>query len=193
MLIATLVAGALVCLVLGLALGKIVLTYTALAIGLSGLVVLAAGEISQRQRSIRSRLERNEPAAIAPSTRKHLEGTDSAAQVQEQESPDTETELQPTLIASINADDADLSDSQRNTALGVGVGVARTPESDHSYLVHVVPGRRRFHLTGCRLLDGHTHEQITANEAREEGLSACTRCIPERSDLIPVPAATESI
>jgi hypothetical protein len=190
MLVATLVAGSLVCLVLGLALGKTVMTYTALAIGLSGIVVLAAGEIFQRQRSIRGRPERDEPAAIAPSTRKHLEGTDSAAQVQEQERPETETELQPTLIASISADDAEQSDSQPETALGVSV--ASPSNSDHPYLVHVVPGRRRFHLTGCRLLDGHAHEQITTNEAREEGLSACTRCIPDRSDLIPAPAATES-
>jgi hypothetical protein len=190
MLIATLVAGALVCLVLGLGLGKIVLTYTALAIGLSGLVVLAAIEIFQRQRSLRSRPEANEPAVVAPSTRKYPNGTDTSGGAKEQKKPETETELLPALGASLCAADAEQSDSRRETAHGVSV--AGSSDSDHPYLVHVVPGRRRFHLTGCRLLDGHADEQITADEAREEGLSACTRCIPERSDLIPAPTATES-
>ncbi|GAA4736937.1 hypothetical protein [Actinomycetospora chibensis] len=43
--------------------------------------------------------------------------------------------------------------------------------------VLVVPGRLRFHLEGCTLLEGHEAETLTPDEAREEGFSACSRCV----------------
>ncbi|MEO3812513.1 hypothetical protein ABGB17_26230, partial [Sphaerisporangium sp. B11E5] len=45
-------------------------------------------------------------------------------------------------------------------------------------IVLVIPGRRRFHLPGCRQLAGREHEELTYEEAREEGFSACTTCLP---------------
>ncbi|MFD1120265.1 hypothetical protein ACFQ3A_38345, partial [Sphaerisporangium aureirubrum] len=54
------------------------------------------------------------------------------------------------------------------------VGSRPSPDT----IVLVIPGRRRFHLPGCRQLAGRDHEELTYEEAREEGFSACTTCLP---------------
>ncbi|MQA94768.1 MAG: hypothetical protein GEV11_08985, partial [Streptosporangiales bacterium] len=46
-------------------------------------------------------------------------------------------------------------------------------------IVHVVPGRRRYHLGSCRQLRGRQSEELTYEEAHEEGFSACTACMPD--------------
>ncbi|MGK5553861.1 hypothetical protein ACSNOI_19790, partial [Actinomadura kijaniata] len=46
-------------------------------------------------------------------------------------------------------------------------------------LVHVVRGRRRYHLDTCRQLAGRETEELTYVEAREEGFSPCTACMPD--------------
>jgi hypothetical protein len=45
-------------------------------------------------------------------------------------------------------------------------------------LVQVVPGRRRYHRPGCAFLARRVTEELTIDEAREEGFSACTTCFP---------------
>ncbi len=49
------------------------------------------------------------------------------------------------------------------------------PDSD---IVLVVPGRRRFHVPGCIHLTRRRTEELTVDEALEEGFSACTTCLP---------------
>ncbi|WP_433497003.1 hypothetical protein ACQP1K_18730 [Sphaerimonospora sp. CA-214678] len=46
-------------------------------------------------------------------------------------------------------------------------------------IVLVIPGRRRFHLPDCRQLVGREVEELTVEEAREEGFTPCTTCRPE--------------
>ncbi|PZG22413.1 hypothetical protein C1I98_36690, partial [Spongiactinospora gelatinilytica] len=46
-------------------------------------------------------------------------------------------------------------------------------------IVLVIPGRRRYHVAGCRQLAGRDHEELTYEEAREEGFSPCTTCLPD--------------
>lgn len=46
-------------------------------------------------------------------------------------------------------------------------------------IVLVIPGRKRYHVAGCRQLDGRDHEELTHEEAREEGFTPCTTCLPE--------------
>lgn len=65
-------------------------------------------------------------------------------------------------------------------------------------LVLVIPGRKRYHVAGCRQLIGRDHEELTYEEAREEGFTPCTTCLPDAAlggrQLPPVadpePAAT---
>lgn len=45
--------------------------------------------------------------------------------------------------------------------------------------VWVVPGRKRYHLDTCRQLAGRDKEELTYVEAREEGFTACTACLPD--------------
>ncbi|WP_214108218.1 hypothetical protein [Acrocarpospora catenulata] len=46
-------------------------------------------------------------------------------------------------------------------------------------IVIVIPGRKRFHLPNCRQLAGREVEELTVEEAREEGFTPCTTCIAE--------------
>ncbi|GIH96754.1 hypothetical protein ACFFMN_28575 [Planobispora siamensis] len=50
---------------------------------------------------------------------------------------------------------------------------------DADAIVLVIPGRRRYHVAGCRQLAGREHEELTHEEAREEGFTPCTTCLPE--------------
>ncbi|HVW44673.1 MAG TPA: hypothetical protein VHC18_25320 [Amycolatopsis sp.] len=49
-------------------------------------------------------------------------------------------------------------------------------------VVFVLPGRKRFHLSGCRILDGRTAEELTLAEAEEESFTACSVCAPREAD-----------
>lgn len=50
-------------------------------------------------------------------------------------------------------------------------------------VVLVVPGRKRFHRNNCELLSSRNTEELTVDEAREEGFTPCTTCTAET--LIP--------
>ncbi|MFA1542224.1 hypothetical protein [Actinomadura monticuli] len=45
--------------------------------------------------------------------------------------------------------------------------------------VFVVRGRKRYHLDTCRQLAGRDTEELTYAEAKEEGFSPCTACMPD--------------
>ncbi|GHH62315.1 hypothetical protein GCM10017673_01090 [Streptosporangium violaceochromogenes] len=66
----------------------------------------------------------------------------------------------------------------RPAAAGQVPGAMRGVPDDNA-IVLVVPGRRRYHVAGCRGLDGREHEELTREEAREEGFTPCTACLPE--------------
>jgi hypothetical protein len=46
-------------------------------------------------------------------------------------------------------------------------------------VVFVVRGRKRYHLDTCRQLAGRDREDLTYAEAKEEGFSPCTACMPD--------------
>ena len=46
-------------------------------------------------------------------------------------------------------------------------------------VVFVVRGRKRYHLDTCRQLAGRDREELTYAEAKEEGFSPCTACMPD--------------
>ncbi|TDD63133.1 hypothetical protein E1293_43465 [Actinomadura darangshiensis] len=46
-------------------------------------------------------------------------------------------------------------------------------------VVFVVRGRKRYHLDTCRQLAGRETEELTYAEAKEEGFSPCTACMPD--------------
>ena len=46
-------------------------------------------------------------------------------------------------------------------------------------LVLVLPGRKRYHVAGCRQLAGREHQELIIEEALEEGFTPCTTCLPD--------------
>ncbi|MFC0041964.1 hypothetical protein [Actinomadura rayongensis] len=68
------------------------------------------------------------------------------------------------------------------------------PEVPADAVVHVVRGRKRYHLDTCRQLAGRTGEELTYAEAKEEGFSPCTACMPDTAlaarAAVSVPAAS---
>jgi cytoskeletal protein RodZ len=50
---------------------------------------------------------------------------------------------------------------------------------EESQSVYVIPGRRRFHRVGCRILDAHAAEEVALDDASDEGFTACSLCITE--------------
>lgn len=57
--------------------------------------------------------------------------------------------------------------------------VLPTPDVPSQSTVFVIPGRKRYHLASCRQLAGRDKEELTFEEAREEGFTPCTACIPD--------------
>ncbi|HVV11270.1 hypothetical protein [Amycolatopsis sp.] len=47
---------------------------------------------------------------------------------------------------------------------------------DEDDVVFVLPGRKRFHVAGCRLLKDREAEELTLAEAEEESFTPCTVC-----------------
>lgn len=50
-------------------------------------------------------------------------------------------------------------------------------------VVLVVAGRHRFHRPGCELVEGKATEQLSPEEAQEEGFTACSRCVETRASI----------
>jgi hypothetical protein len=63
------------------------------------------------------------------------------------------------------------------------------PDVPAGAVVYVIPGRRRYHLATCRQLSARDKQELTYEEAREEGFSACTACLPDTA--LAARAATE--
>ncbi|WP_165503245.1 hypothetical protein [Actinomadura fibrosa] len=63
-------------------------------------------------------------------------------------------------------------------------------------VVFVVRGRKRYHLDTCRQLAGRDTEELTYAEAKEEGFSPCTACMPDTAlaarAAVSVPASADA-
>jgi hypothetical protein len=57
--------------------------------------------------------------------------------------------------------------------------VLPSPSVPSESTVFIIPGRKRYHLASCRQLAGRDKEELTFEEAREEGFTPCTACIPD--------------
>jgi hypothetical protein len=54
-----------------------------------------------------------------------------------------------------------------------------SPDVPPEATVYVVLGRKRYHIDSCRQLTGRDKQDLTYAEAREEGFSPCTACMPD--------------
>lgn len=161
MLIVLLALAAIASLILDVVLGQIILAYVALGLCLFGVVVSVTGMV--RRRRAQRRIGSGEPPIVEDEL---VEGEPVGGEL-------VEGEL---------AEDAD--DHAESSAPPPAAEPSPMPvspdlpggESEGPHFVHVIPGHRRYHLPGCRLLTPHADEEITLAEAREEGFTACTTC-----------------
>ncbi|SNR60311.1 hypothetical protein SAMN06265360_111145 [Haloechinothrix alba] len=85
-------------------------------------------------------------------------------------------DIEPTSDTTTTAPPAADTQVQMQGVTTVTAGGVEPADPDAATLVHVIPGRKRFHREGCALLEGHSREKLTLVEAREEGFSPCSRC-----------------
>lgn len=84
------------------------------------------------------------------------------------------------------ADGADSPESKREAVgadeTAVPIGVA---EADVE-IVRIIPGRKRFHEPGCSSLIGRQSEELTREEAAEEGFTPCSMCSEDKKTITKV-------
>ncbi|MFI0445200.1 hypothetical protein [Actinomadura sp. 6N118] len=86
---------------------------------------------------------------------------------------------------------APAKDEPADTEVTIPAPPANVPDDA---VVFVVRGRKRYHLSTCRQLAGRDKEELTYVEAKEEGFSPCTACMPDTAlaarAAVSVPAAS---
>ena len=183
---AALVGVAIVLLALGMATAKLTLVYLAIGVSVVSMILLGLGVFLQREllwgKKGRGSPDAEEPesepepvaaaarsAVASPAATGSASGPERAPAASRhpaaQEAPETD---EPPAGPSLSR--ADLSSA----------GLHDEPAAGE--LVHVVMGRRRYHRAGCASLVGRVSEELTHDEAREEGFSACTTCFPSELD-----------
>lgn len=147
------------CLATGVLSGMIALTY--LALGLSVCTLLALGWSIWRDRNstrkARADFETENPVSQNTETNKRIHPDDQP------EKSETETQDSGTESDIYEASEAKTQE----------VTLCLTPSS----IVHVIPGRKRFHLKDCRFVKEHSTEELTLTEAHEESFTPCSICI----------------
>lgn len=106
--------------------------------------------------------ETEEPAATVEEAPTAAAAPPSSAAVPDNDSASTNGTGQK------NTSPAEFAAEPRATVI---VEAARGSDS-----VYVIPGRRRFHQAACPILEQYEHEELTLDDARDEGFSACTSC-----------------
>ena len=165
------------CLAGGLLAGQVVLIWGALALSLAGAALLAFAPA-------RGRSQGSQGAQGAGGIPADLSDTSAEHPSAEAEKPVAEAVTPPAgakdLAASVSAvaEDEESVEVPGEDAAESVAEAGQVPAGDGDRIVRVVPGRRRFHTEDCRLLAGRVAEEISLDEAREEGFSACTACIP---------------
>jgi hypothetical protein len=178
---AALVVVAIVLLLLGMITGTLTLVYFAIGVSVVSMILLALGIFLQRELWTRRRnrtADADEPeaelepvgaaSAARPATKAAAPGSSAAR------SRDAGNAGPASRVGSAIA-------AVRRSRAGDSAG-ADPDEMPAEDFVHVVPGRRRYHRKSCRSLVGRVSEELTIDEAREEGFSACTGCFPVEAE-----------
>ncbi|KAA9153987.1 hypothetical protein FPZ12_033225 [Amycolatopsis acidicola] len=81
--------------------------------------------------------------------------------------------------AAESAESVESVESAESVESEVDDEVEPEPEVEEPALVVVLPGRRRYHTPECEKVAEVESEELTLDEARDEGFSACSLCHPE--------------
>ncbi|MDT7564814.1 MAG: hypothetical protein QOG76_3438 [Pseudonocardiales bacterium] len=168
MLALVLIVAAAACLAAALLSGSVLFSWIAFVVSVAGIAFLAVWLIKKRTRSssVGATSPEDDPGPTSP---------ESETGAVERPTP---AESVDEVVPVPDADGLEPEIGRSDT----GQVSATTPEES---MVRVIPGRRRFHAQGCRLLAGHQAEEIFLEEARDEGFTPCTVCVPPRDSLLP--------
>lgn len=103
----------------------------------------------------------------APPTDEKGEEVDSPDRVDESETP-----LDPSETLQVD----EFQEEEQTTEPASEEPAPSVAQETADDVVRVIPGRKRFHQPGCALLAGRTSEELTREEAGEEGFTPCSLC-----------------
>ncbi|SDG81476.1 hypothetical protein SAMN05421505_108117 [Sinosporangium album] len=174
---AGLVLAAIVLLIAGIVLGKVFLVMWSIVLSVLSAVFLVIAALLWRHKLFPGggRADAEAPAPHlpgAPPAHAHPGGFMGA--------PTTTSVATPSMGPSTHRQAATITatHSRPHPSAGPLAGPAPSGISPDA-IVLVVPGRKRYHAAGCRQLIGKQLEQLTYEEARDEGFSPCTTCLPD--------------
>jgi hypothetical protein len=166
MAIVILVLVGLASLVVGVLVDDLIWVYAAAALSALALVSVAFGAWRRRRAAAKAA---RETAAI--------ESADSADEDAAHEDAVDDQAGEAASVATDN--DGELDEIDHN---GADAASPSSPEgTEDELIVRVISGRKRFHLPGCPLASDGPADDVTLAEARDEGFSPCTRCMPAES------------
>lgn len=167
MIVFVFVFAALACLIAGFVTGTALLAYFALGIAVLSLFPLAwrAWRDSKTKMSDDAAANFDDADSDTDASSSHGTGQSETGPADKDQGEQHDTATRETAEAATAT--RNVSEQVSQSTLGLA------PTS----IVHVVPGRKRFHLKNCRLVTEHSTEELTLTEAREEGFTPCSVCI----------------
>lgn len=185
MLLTLLIIASAACLATGLITANTVFTYVALGLAVVG-ALLIIGNITVRKRKI--------PDSASDTAGDDDEGPSDQPRSASADHPNLASTVDPvgsdhiadSEMAAAGASEPTPESASSPSAAEISSIVAHEPAENpaggpvETDLVFVVPGRKRFHRDDCHLLRNDSQE-LTLEEAREEGFTGCTACASDLS------------
>lgn len=176
---AALVGVAIVLLLVGMITAKLILVYLAIGVSVVSMIILGLGIFLQREVLWGKERQRAGAGGVAEEQEeaKPVAAASAGRQTARSEAVEaTSAEAKPAAGSGPTRSARRAPAGTTEAATGTQVG---------GEVVHVVPGRRRYHRAGCMFLEGRVSEELTVGEAQEEGFSGCTACFPPESAAEP--------
>lgn len=177
------VGGAILLLIAAMVTSNLTLVYVSIGVSAAAALLLAAGVLVRRELFAPRRASTGDAGAAAAAS--PGAAVTSHGAVASRGATAAVAELSAVAGATVAARPvgrvlagAGRSASTRQDAFGHPRPTAATAPPD-SEVVLVVGGRRRFHVAGCVRLVGRVAEELTIDEALEEGFSPCPTCMPD--------------
>lgn len=164
MITGLLVVAGIVLAVLSVVSGHVLLAYVALGVAVAAALALflprwSAAGASVRERTKGAPREKGRTRRLRPVQKKRQVGETVAETASNGTGPDPVEARAP---------------EEAKAAVAGG-----SPESRPPGPVLVVPGRHRYHVEGCEVLQEHRSDRLSLDEALDEGFTPCTRCQPD--------------
>lgn len=168
---------ALGCLVLGIVLDELALTWVAL--GLAAAVLAAIGLAARSS----GRMALGDGSSSGTDSTPTSEGpVECSAEALSDAATEAPAEPDPQTRAHSAAEAAAGATDEREQQSSEGTESRSTPDTE---TVRIVRGRKRYHRGGCTVLVDREHDVVTLAEAAASSCTPCGRCRPQPLPAIP--------